>query len=458
MARFPDIPAEIILTIIAFVQLEDLENFAQSCQRLQSIASSALKKHRLLIRQYSTIKDVEAHTISKTLKQVLINPQTGRYIRNITLNHVRDPKWFSYNAGYGAEDLQLFVAASRKSIFLSPPGEAPLSYRSVIERGDEDILLAILLPLLPNLTSLILPRVNNGRHSCWTSDVLSYIPHASTPTLAKLSTVCINGGGEYPHLNDAVMYANLPSMKSLTALRVSACGYDYALVFGQGRNSLNSYITNLELWECKVPAKHLQQFLSGCHCLESFAYSCGRGGDPDRISACSIREALPNKAKTTLRKLTILGCIQTRWKMGTLRPFEVLEEVCTDWGSLASLAVNRAEPLLPIVESFPASLRKLSLNDEIGRHIEHHSKLVKSVVRAQERRTHVEDPAIGGLRLQELTITINPPVWMPEPITFHGTDEWYSECEKVGITLDHFLKKTEKVKILRSRRGGRRSR
>lgn len=448
MARFSDIPAELILDIIAFVQLEDLENFAQSCQRCQIIASPALKKHRLLIRQYSTIKDVEARTISKTLKQVLMNPQTGRYIRNITLNHVRDPKWFSYNAGYSVEDLQLFVAASRNSSFLSPPGEAPLSYRSVIERGDEDILLAILLPLLPNLTSLSLPRVDNGRHSCWTSDLLSYVPHASTPTLAKLSTVCIKG--EYPHLSEAVMYASLPSMKSLSVLSVSTCGYDDAHVFGQGQKFSSSYITNLELWECKMPSRHLQNFLLGCHCLQSFAYSCGIGGDPNTRSAYYIRQALLNKAKSTLRKLTILGCSgHTTCVMGTLRPFEVLEEVCTDWELLVSLSLNRAEPMpLRIMKSFPASLRKLRLNDEIGRAIEHHSQLVESVVRAQKWGTHVEDPAVVGLQLQELTITIESHVRMPEPTTFHVTDNWYSECEKVGITLDHFVKKTEKTEKL----------
>lgn len=77
MARFLDLPDQLILGTITFIPPEDLESYAQSCLRLHSVAGSAVKKHRLLIRQYSTMMNRGSHTISKTLKEVLVNPKIG---------------------------------------------------------------------------------------------------------------------------------------------------------------------------------------------------------------------------------------------------------------------------------------------------------------------------------------------------------------------------------------------
>lgn len=80
MAAFLDFPEELILEVVGFVLPENLENFAQSCKRIRSAACSALKQHRQLIRQHSLMKTEGGCTISKTLKEVLVNPVIGHYI------------------------------------------------------------------------------------------------------------------------------------------------------------------------------------------------------------------------------------------------------------------------------------------------------------------------------------------------------------------------------------------
>ena len=180
MVPFRDFPRELILTVIPFILPEDLENFAQSCQRFRSLADSALQKHRLLIRQHHTTKIEGGRRISKILKEVLVNPEIGRYIRDLSLNYIlsstSNHKFLHHK--YSAEDLDLLVAASIESEFLSPRGQTPVAcYRDFIEQGNEDILLAILLPLLPNLRSLRIPPVSYGGTRCWTTHMLSYLPH-----------------------------------------------------------------------------------------------------------------------------------------------------------------------------------------------------------------------------------------------------------------------------------------
>ncbi|KAF6236748.1 hypothetical protein HO173_005039 [Letharia columbiana] len=74
MTRFLDLPEELILGVITFIPLEDLENFAQTCPRIHSVAGSALEKHWLLIRHYSTLENegaVRSRRYSKRYSSIL---------------------------------------------------------------------------------------------------------------------------------------------------------------------------------------------------------------------------------------------------------------------------------------------------------------------------------------------------------------------------------------------------
>ena len=154
MVSFRNLPEELILGVVTFIPPEDLENFAQTCPRVRSVAGSALEKHWLLIRHYSTMENEGGRTISKILKEILVNPEIGWYIRNVSLDYTGGNQR-NFNPKYGAEDLELFVVASTNSEFLSLCSQTRLAcYKSCIERGNENILQAIPLFLLPNLTGV----------------------------------------------------------------------------------------------------------------------------------------------------------------------------------------------------------------------------------------------------------------------------------------------------------------
>ena len=463
MARFLDLPNELILQVIDSILPEDLENFAQSCKRCRSVADDALRSHRQLIRRYTIMKNGKGRTISSMLKEVLIDPVIGRYIKHLSLSYIAGSKR-NLTPTYSAEDLELFVAASEDSQFLSPRGQNTVTcYRDIIERANEDILLAILLPLLPNLKSLRFPRVSNDGDHCWTSHMFSHLPHHSTPTLTNLSTVCINVGRVYLHLDEAKAYANLPSVKSLSApMLCSEICDDASLLWAS-----NSTITNLELWQCRVPARPLHDFLLGFHCLESFAYSCDlQRPMTNEFDAFLIRSALLAKAKKTLRKLTIFSYRPSgNLTMGTLRPFEVLNEVEMDWELLLPHNPLRRDPSLDFAASLPNSLRKLTLHDRIRYGRGGYSELLGSAVQANTRGMHVHPQPQPhenlaqfewGLQLQELIIVsemepidhveIHPSVYEFWAESCHQVgipSEWYGECKKVGIALGYRVQRTK---------------
>ena len=455
MVPFCAFPGELILKVITFILPEDLENFAQSCQRFHSLADTALQKHRLLIRQHHTAKNVGGRTIAKILKEVLVNPVIGRYIRDLSLNYIASGS----NHKYSAEDVELFVTATTESKFLSPSGPASLAcYRHFIEEGNEDILLAILLPLLPNLRSLRIPRVSNKGAPSWTTHVFSHLSYVRTPTLTKLSTIYINASGTYFHLDEAKPYANVPSVRSLCAPMLSCTDCSDASLYASLFSAPNSNITNLTLWECKVVAKPLYDFLLGFNCLQSFTYLCGL---PDRFreefNAFLIRSALVAKAKNTLRKLTILSGKRPSPVMGTLRPFVVLEEVCTDWGLLWSDVHQRRIAKKRFARSLPGSLRKLRLYEECGRPKHKYDELLGSALQAQKRGTHIQPQPHEdlvdfkyGLQLQALTLLCG--AYPPEnkaglsglyPPCLQHLRGRFQDCEEVGISLHHYVRGTE---------------
>ena len=115
MVRSIALPEDLILGVIAFIVPEDLEDFAQNCQRTHSVAGSALEKHGQLIRHYSSLKRTESRTMSKTIKEVLVNPLIGRYIRNVGITYVGGNQR-DFNPKYSVEDLEAFVR------FLCKPG------------------------------------------------------------------------------------------------------------------------------------------------------------------------------------------------------------------------------------------------------------------------------------------------------------------------------------------------
>lgn len=154
-AEFASLPNELICENLKLVQPDDLENCAQISRHVYSLAAPFLIEHRALIRKYHTLcNDTGPRCITDVLSEVLADPRLGSYIRKVELGLLSNAK-----AVYTQEELENFTTAAHDSEYLKNlPEEEVLDERdyccSKIQDGNDDVLSAILLPLLPNLAAL----------------------------------------------------------------------------------------------------------------------------------------------------------------------------------------------------------------------------------------------------------------------------------------------------------------
>ena len=160
MATFTSVPNELICETLRYVQLEDFEKFAQISHNVYSSAFPFLTEHRALIRKYSTFcACIGTRSITQLLGTILASPRIGSYVRKVELGTMLDRPFIETKVEYNKEELEIFTTAALDSACLKKPSEEKLLdeedfWSNKIRNGNDDILLAILLPLLPNLATL----------------------------------------------------------------------------------------------------------------------------------------------------------------------------------------------------------------------------------------------------------------------------------------------------------------
>ena len=161
MARFALLPNELVPDILNLVQPEDLESFAQSSRNVSQLAVSILHEHRALIRQYHTLSNrMGPGSVATLLNTVIANPRIGAYVRRVELYRLKKSQASRDQTNvYTKEELDIFATAAQDSeCLMRSLDEEALDekdfWSNAIQDGNEEILLAILLPLLPNLATL----------------------------------------------------------------------------------------------------------------------------------------------------------------------------------------------------------------------------------------------------------------------------------------------------------------
>ena len=160
MATFTSLPNELICEIMRYVQPEDFESFAGISHTVYSLAFPFLTEHRALIRKYSTFRAfVGTSSITQFLGTVLASPRIGFYVRRVELDTNIDRLLVAIKDEYTKEEVEIFTSAALESECLRKPLEEEVLdekdfWSDEIRNGTDDILLAILLPLLPNLATL----------------------------------------------------------------------------------------------------------------------------------------------------------------------------------------------------------------------------------------------------------------------------------------------------------------
>ena len=412
MAHFASLPNELICEILKYVKPEDLENFAQASRNVFQLASPLLSEHRALIRTYHTFRNATGpDAIAGLLATVLANPCIGYYVKRVELDPLAESPVGAHEVNvYPKDRLDLFTTAALDSKCLKRPSEDDVLderefWSHAIQDGNEDILLAILLPLLPNLTALSIEA--NSTRIRWYDSAVEQAASAKTPTLCKLTHIGLNPRREGGYgLVEIQKFCSLPSVRIVTAPR--AFGMNCRL--HELSLDTSSNVTHLKLWENCIEPKPLHEFLRGFPKLQSFTHLYDGFSREAPHDPFMIRSSLLATCKSTLQSLTLLsrtirpGCVSSF--MGSLTGFEALREVYIEWPFL--ICVTRHRVGLQLNENLPASLVWLKIHDDTGRGMNQYERIIKSAQYAKEHRLQkLKWLVFGGSRVKWTLETID---------------------------------------------------
>ena len=323
------------------------------------------------------------------------------------------------NNEYTEEELEIFTTAALDSACLRKPSEEEVLdekdfWSNVIRNGNDDILLAILLPLLPNLATFAADT--HPIRIEWYDKALEQAGFTPKPILSKLARIRLDCSLRHGfHLAEIQRFSALPSVRAITAMKARGleCLHDIS-------PDTSSNVTHLKLWQSTVDSKGLYEFLRGFPKLQSFTYSHadGPGPPPD---AFLIRASLLAHCKATLQNLTLLDpkCTRTSF-MGSLRDFEALKELYTEWCFLEP--VRGRHDTLQLDKHLPASLVRLKVHDSRGREKSLYERFIKCAQYAKEHRLqNFKWLVFGGTKVE----------WSLETV------DWSlrKTCLNMGITL-----------------------
>ena len=420
-AHFASLPNELIREILKLTHPEDLENFAQISRNVFSLAVPFLKEHRALICKYRTLYNPPGHrTIANLLSTIIANPRIASYVQKVELGPLFQDYSVTPANVYTEKELENFSTAALDNECLKVPSDIEVLdekefWSTQIRGGEDHILLAILLPLLSNLT--VLTTTADPTQSIWYDSAIEQAASTTKPTLCKLTHIRLNPDfvdGRYD-LFQIQSFCALPSVRVLTASSAYSMGSLSRL-----SQDITSNVTHLKLWESCIDSKALYEFLRGFPKLQSFTYSYVVEFYTAAHDVCLIKSSLLAYCKATLRSLTLLAPDHSHMYscfMGSLRDFDILEELYTEWNFLIPMPGGSQ-----LNENLPASLVRLEIHDSIGREKLWYHQVLRSAQYAKEHRLQkLKWLVFGGIRIK----------WSLETIDRDLKDA----CLKLGITL-----------------------
>ena len=383
MTRFSDLPNEIVIQVWRHVLCpKDIESFAQVSKATNTLAESSLREHRRLKKKYTRWDNGSVgcgSELFRLLRDVLLYPHVALYIQELFISDWRDgwedptqrllndvdpksnkDKSWAWHAPYSAQDTELFAkAVDPASHVLS---RDVTKWRSDVISGNEDAVIALLLVLLPNISSLAIGQTSPGSNIFETIDQVAKA--SKTPILSKLTTVMISDDGRDGPLEAISVlkpFALMPSVKELSCFgvtdqfshitRVPSCSMPVGI----------SNITHLEFIRCGRIAQGLYRLLTGFKALNSFTYFSPRYSGSEDDELFWIRITLLAHARQTLEVLRIDDNYFEQAFLGDLSQFEVLRSLETIYHSLEEPEKIYDTCDDDVVEKLPASIQEIKL-------------------------------------------------------------------------------------------------
>lgn len=384
MAKFSDLPAELLLMILDRLAPTDADTFCVLSRNVRAVSASFLENHMNLKRKYthrtycrktSTFPD---GSLADLLRDVLQTPEFGYYVRTLQID---GHKYLEAEHIRHSESMELFEHTIQDCAMI----EGQLEKQKWIEQlnvGDEDPVIAMLLLMLPNLTDL---RLADCRSSyCIQYMAMRISGTKDKPALTRLSAIELGDSvfrGNPDNGDLVVSLSSLPSVKHLSAsnLRsINVLGNDF--VRGQiNDRDFKSRITHISFANCAFYSAVLSSILTWSKNLTSFSYCSTRGSNSFAHSDYKwIRDALLAEAKDTLRDLKIYSYNEDF--MGDLKDFTVLQNVSTSSRLLFGLDRKKKHTLAQIL---PATIITLRLRDVGDLGFQCHLEILEDLVKTK---------------------------------------------------------------------------
>ncbi|MCJ1230757.1 hypothetical protein MMC12_007431 [Toensbergia leucococca] len=292
--------------------------------------------------------------IRHALKQILLSPRIGLYVTEFG-SSTETAEQSDLVPGTGIN--QLYCAIMSSKFFIAQTDVIWTMRKAITEK--EDFLLAILLPLLPNLTALTL--AGNFQDSEWLIDIVAKIAKTAIPRNSFSLLPCLTSVTASYQYHDAhpdrlrllASLAALPSMREINASGV------YALQYRCRFPPRSSPVSHVSFDSSRIGMKALSKFLSMMKSLRSFSYSPVDGSqwNPSRICATLVRHAKFSLEKLSLGGVGILQIYRARGHMASLCNLDSLIELTTDLESL----LGRGDRSRKLADVLPMSIEKVHL-------------------------------------------------------------------------------------------------
>lgn len=189
MTRLTDLPEELLLQLAPFFYLDDLRSISLTCSTLNKAVYKRLQYHVNLKRQYNSISDrswtAQQHRLGwfDVLAELLRHDFPAEYVTRLRITSC---PWYwgelyslssltsaETRRPYKEDDMNIVVRAALSSPWIYRNGTKPCGgasnaqdmsqFVTEVKEGDMDNILAILLPLLPDLEHIDLgPGVDQG--------------------------------------------------------------------------------------------------------------------------------------------------------------------------------------------------------------------------------------------------------------------------------------------------------
>ena len=383
MAKFSDLPNELLLMTLERLSPTDADTFCMLSRNVRAISASFLEKHMSLKRKYTHRKysrkrnTVRDGSLADLLRDVLRNPEFGLYVRTLQIDGCKRSE-----AEYkdDREIMELFRHTIQDCAMI----EGHVEKRNWIEdlnNGAEDPVIALLFLMLPNLTKL---RLTNCVDAYCVEYMAPRIGGTEDGTaLARLSAIELGdpGHGLRPDYDLMLSLSSLPSIKHLSASNLrSVILPGNELIRAQiNDRGCKSEITHMSFANCLLHSTVLYSILTWSKNLTSFSYCNNRSstGIDGHLDYKWIRCALLVEAKDTLKDLKLYPYKEDF--IGGLKDFSALRNVSTSSRLLFGLDRKKKHTL---AQMLPATIRTLRLRDTgdlgCGYHLEMLGDLVKT--------------------------------------------------------------------------------